>query len=79
MIAQIKNTVVKWSIKPCIVITKTVSKALRKEIVDWIMINSNLCQSPITRDTLLIADADTKVKRRVPKLFIGMFHAIVAQ
>ena len=24
-------------------------------------------QSPITRDTLLIADADTKVKRRVPK------------
>ena len=24
-------------------------------------------QSPIARDTLLIADADTKVKRRVPK------------
>ena len=29
---------------------------------------SNERQSPITRDTLLIADADTKVKRRVPKL-----------
>ena len=27
-------------------------------------------QSPITRDTLLIADADTKVKRRVPKLLL---------
>ena len=27
-------------------------------------------QSPITRDTLLIADADSKVKRRVPKLLL---------
>ena len=32
------------------------------------MKNSNVCQSPITRDTLLIADADTKIKCRVPKL-----------
>ena len=29
-----------------------------------------MCQSPITRDTLLIADEDTKVKRRVPKLLL---------
>ena len=41
-----------------------------KETVDWIMKNSNVRQSQITRDTLLIADADTKVKRRVPKLFL---------
>ena len=27
-------------------------------------------QSPTTRDTLLIADADTKVKRTVPKLLL---------
>ena len=27
-------------------------------------------QSPITRDTLLITDADTKVKLRVPKLLL---------
>ena len=27
-------------------------------------------QSPITCDTLLIANADTKVKRRVPKLLL---------
>ena len=40
---------------------------MRQEIVYWIIKNSNVCQSPITRDTLLIADADTKVKRRVPK------------
>ena len=40
---------------------KTNSKALRQEIVDWIMKNSNVRQSPINRDTLLIADAYTKV------------------
>ena len=34
------------------------------------MKNSNVRESPITRDTLLIADADTKVKRRVPKLLL---------
>ena len=48
---------------------KTVSKALIK-IVDWIMKISNVRQSPITRDTLLIAYADTKIKRRVPKLLL---------
>ena len=40
---------------------------MRQELVDWIMKNSNVRQSPITRDTLPITDADTKVKRRVPK------------
>ena len=30
------------------------------------MKNSNMLESPITCDTLLISDADTKVKRRVP-------------
>ena len=60
----------KGSIKPWIVGTKTISKALRQEIVDWRMKNSNVRQSPITRDTLLIADADTKVKRRVSKLLL---------
>ena len=40
---------------------------MRKETVDWIMKFFNVRQSPITRDTLLIADSDTKVKRRVPK------------
>ena len=70
MIAQVKNTSVKFSIKPWIVGTKTISKALRKETVDWIMKNSNVRQSPITRDTLLISGADTKVKCRVPKLLL---------
>ena len=34
------------------------------------MKNSNVRHYPITRDTLLISDADTKVKRRVPKLLL---------
>ena len=33
--------------------------------------NPNLRQSPITRDTLLIVDKDTKVKHRVPKRLLG--------
>ena len=70
LIAQVKNTAVKWSIKPCIVRTKCFSKALRQELVDCIMKNSNVRQYPITRDTLLIADADSKVKCRVPKLLL---------
>ena len=70
LIAQVKNKSVKWSIKPCIVRRKQTSKALRQEIVDWIMKNSNVRQYPITRDTLFIADADTKVKHRVPKLVL---------
>ena len=70
LIAQVKNTSVKWSIKPRIVRTKTIIKALRKETVDWIMKNSNVRESPITRDILLIADADTKEKRRVPKILL---------
>ena len=43
---------------------------MRQEIVDWIMKNSNVRQSPITRDNLLISDADTKVKRRMKKLLL---------
>ena len=34
------------------------------------MENSNVSQSPITRDTLLIADEHSKVKHRVPKLLL---------
>ena len=70
LISQVKNTAVKWSIKPCIVRTKKVRKALRQEIVYWIQKNSSVCQSPITHDTLLIPDSDSKVKRRVPKLLL---------
>ena len=34
------------------------------------MKNSNLRESPISRDTLLITDAESRVKRRVPKLLL---------
>ena len=53
-IAQVQNAEVKWSIKPFIVQTKKVSKALRQELVEWIMKISNVRESPIARDTLLI-------------------------
>ena len=49
---------------------KKIIKALRQEIVDWIMKNPNVRQSPITRDTLLITDVDTKVKCRLPKILL---------
>ena len=43
------------------------------------MKNSNLRESPISRDTLLIADVESGVKRRVPKLLlecsIRKFHS----
>ena len=54
LIAQVKNTSVKWSIKPRIVRTKKISKALRKEIVDWIIKYSNVRESPISGDFLRI-------------------------
>ena len=68
LIDQVHNTEVKWSIKPCIVWTKKVSKALRQKLVEWTMKNSNVRESPIACDILLITDAESEVKRRVPKL-----------
>ena len=44
LIARVKNTSVKWSIKPCTVRTKKVSKTLRQEIVDLIM-KIQMCNS----------------------------------
>ena len=73
LIAQVKNTEVKWSIKPCIVRTKEVSKALIQKLVEWIMKNSNLHESPIARDTLLITDKKYGVKWRVPKVLLEFF------
>ena len=42
LIAQFHNTEVKWSINPCIVLTKKVIKALWQKAVEWIMKNSNV-------------------------------------
>ena len=70
LIAQVHNTGVKWYIKPCIVRTKKVGKALIQKLVEWIMKNSNLHESPIARDTLLITDKKYGVKWRVPKVLL---------
>ena len=34
---------------------------------------SNVCESPIARDTLLITDAEYGVKRRVSKILLGCY------
>ena len=34
------------------------------------MKNSNVSESPVSRDTLLITDAESRVKRRLPKLLL---------
>ena len=70
LIAQVHNIEVKWSIKPYIVITKQVSKALRQKLVEWIMKNSNVCEPTISRDNLLITDAESVVKCIVLKLLL---------
>ena len=43
-----------------------ISKALRNKLVEWIMNHSNMCESEISRYTLLITDAESGVKQRVP-------------
>ena len=47
-----------------------VSKVLRQKLVEWIKKSSNMCESPIARDTLLITDAESGVKWRVTKLLL---------
>ena len=49
---------------------KKIIKALRKKLVEWIMKNSNMRESPIACDTLLITDVESGVKLRVPKLLL---------
>ena len=51
----------------------------KKETVKWIIKNSNVGESPIDRDTLLITDAESGVKWRVTKNLTEMFHATVSQ
>ena len=69
-ISKVHNIEVKWSIKSCIFQTKKVINVLRKKLFEWIMKNSNVRESPISRDTLLITDAESGVKRRAPKLLL---------
>ena len=73
LIYQAHNIEVKWSVKPCIVRRKQVCKALRQKLVERIMKNSNLRESPISCDTLLIIDSESGVKQRVPKLLLECF------
>ena len=70
LISQVHNTEVKRSIKPCIVRTKQISKTLRQKLVDWIMKNSSVRESPIARNNLFITDAESGVKQRVLEILL---------
>ena len=70
LIAQVHNTAVKWYIKKCIVRKKKVSKVLRQKLVECIMKRKNVREYPIAHDTLIITDAESRVKRRVTKLLL---------
>ena len=50
---------------------KIVSKSLRQKLVEWILKNSHVYEFPISRDTLLVADTESRVKRILPKLLLG--------
>jgi hypothetical protein len=47
-----------------------VSNDLRARLLQWILKNQNVHQSPIKCDTLLIKDTETGVLRRVLKLLL---------
>ena len=51
-------------------LNKKGSKELKQKLVEWIMKKSNVRESPISCDTLLITDVEYGVKRRVPKLLL---------
>ena len=51
-------------------VTKKVGKALRQKLVEWMMKHSNVRESPISRDTLIIIDEESGVKQRVPKILL---------
>ena len=44
--------------------------ALKQKLLEWIMKNSNVRESPISRDTLIITDAESGVKQRVTKILL---------
>ena len=51
----------KWAVKPRIVCNKNVNYALIQKVVDLVLHNSNVRESPIVRDTLLIDKQNYRV------------------
>ena len=53
-------------------LNKKISKALRQEIVEWVMKKSNVRVYTIAHDNLIIIiiDAESGVKRKVPKILL---------
>jgi hypothetical protein len=70
LLSERYNPKVKWSILPRTLRPKKVSDTLRALVVEWILKNSNVRQSPIVNDSLLIKNNETGQKERVPKLLL---------
>ena len=45
---------IKWAIKPQFFCKKNVDNSLIRKVIDWVLHNSNVRESPIVRDTLII-------------------------
>ena len=63
----------KWAVKPRIVCNKKVNYALIQKVVDLVLHNSNVRESPIVRDTLLIDKHGNCVWTRVTKLLLECY------
>ena len=64
---------VKWAVKPQLLCTKKVDCMLIHKVVDWVLRNSNLCESLIIRDTLLINEQVKDDQTRAPKLLLNCY------
>ena len=60
----------KCAVKPQIICKKKVDYDLIQKVVDWVLLNSNVREYPIVRDTLLIDEHGNSVWTRVPKLLL---------
>ena len=54
LISQFHNTKVRQSVKPCIFRRKIIRKASGQKLLEWTMKNSNVCESPISHDTIIM-------------------------
>ena len=63
----------KWAVKPRIVCNKKVDYDLIQKVVDLVLQNSNVRESPIVRNTLLIDKHSNGVRTRAHKLLLECY------
>ena len=68
LLSEPNNKSVKWAVKPQIVCKKKLDDALIQKFVYWVLRNSNVSETTIVRDTLIIDKHGNGVRTRVPKV-----------